>query len=157
MHSINNLAREIIRCVDPSRCGLDRDINDTFKSEQGLQSLAFFLIALAVGFFFLYPLLYVSPTLEVDQRAPRPTRRGDPAVAFPAIQSTWPTLGRLRHPAVFFLGLSGKSKEAEASSAAESEEFERILNSEDSSDDEDRNIRLRRLFGKPRRFPQSNV
>ena len=67
----------------------------------------------------------------------------------PPIQSTWPTLAGLTHPAAYLLGLSGK-RPKEIESGGESDEFERILNSDDSDneEEEERNIRLRRIFGK---------
>jgi hypothetical protein len=127
---------------------LVRDINDTFKNEQGLQSLAFFLIALSVGLLFLYPLLHVTPLPVSSEPLKRPRNTYRP-VSFPDSHSAWPTLARLVHPAAFLLGLS-KKRRKDIESGGESEEFERILDSDGSDEEEERNLRLRRLFGKPR-------
>ena len=137
----------------------DREIYDTFATEQSLQSLAFFVIALAVGSLFIYPLLHVSPSGLVPSVAPGPAAliaRKLRARGFrpsPPPTPTWPTLGQLKHPAAYLLGSRRTDKYGE--SGAESEEFERILNS-DSEEEEDR--RLAQLFGRPRRrVPSMNV
>lgn len=102
-------------------------INDTFKSEQGLQSLAFFLIAILIGCFFLFPLMQISPTGQTGS-------------------ISWPSLSQLTS-----LVPRARRRRPVETSEAESDEFERILSNTDESEDEDeQQIRLRRLFGKSR-------
>lgn len=104
-------------------------INDTFKSEQGLQSLAFFLIAILIGIFFLFPLMQISPTGQTG------------SISWPSLSQLTSLVQRARRVA----------RRPDETSEAESDEFERILSNTDESEDEDeQQIRLRRLFGKSR-------
>ena len=125
---------------------------DTFESEHGLQSFAFFTIAMLLGILFVYPLLHVPPAGIIPSLVSAPTipspRRNRESLT-PPPESAWPTLAKLRHPAVYFLtGLRDRFSRY-ADSRADSEEFDRILDSSSSSEDEDDRLRSR-LFGRPR-------
>jgi cyclophilin family peptidyl-prolyl cis-trans isomerase len=145
-------------CVCPPTPLADNfpQIEDSFELEQGSLPFLFFLIAMVLGFAFVFPLLHVPPAgvipslvppqaVSIVRRISGKRRRGFPP---PLAPGYWPTLGRLRHPVSYFLG------DSPAVSSADSEEFDRILDEESAGSDSE--VR-QRIFGKPRLRPRSHV